>query len=303
MKGYFSSLLGSLTALAIFGVWGIIALFVLMGIFASLSEKPAVEVQDGSVLVLNLNTTIQDAPPSSSFEQAVQESLGGRPQSATYLLKVINTIEHAAGDDSIAALLLHGNLQQEGYGSGLALVSEIRQSLEAFQASGKQVHAYLVNPSQKDYYLASIANEIWINPFGLISLQGLASNAPFLGDTLEKYGIGVQTTRVGTYKSAVELFTRNRMSEADREQKTALLSDLWTSLLVETSRARELSVEQLETLSAQQAFFTAEKAQSAHLIDRVGYLDELIDDLATRYQASAKKHSFRQIDFERNNFV
>lgn len=88
------------------------------------------------------------------------------------------------------------------------------------------------------------------------------------------------------------------MSEADREQKTALLSDLWTSLLVETSRARELSVEQLETLSAQQAFFTAEKAQSAHLIDRVGYLDELIDDLATRYQASAKKHSFRQIDFE-----
>jgi protease-4 len=296
MKGFFQSLLGSLTAFVILCVGGIAACFALISAIATMSEQPLITVQPESVLVLNLSTTIHDAPPMATLNSALQEAMSGQVNSVTYLLKVVDAIERAKTDDDISALLLHGSLLPGGYGSGLAAISEIRLAIEDFQTSGKPVYAYLVSPSQKDYYLASVANEIWVNPFGLISLNGLATNAPFLGGTLEKYGIGVQTTRVGAYKSAVELFTRTNMSEADRQQKIVLLKDLWSSLLSEIRISRGISQQQILNLSAKDAFFTADAAQSALLVDRVGYLDELIDQLAEKYQYQAANETFRQID-------
>jgi protease-4 len=296
MKGFFQSLLGSLTAFVILGVGSIIAVFVFIGVMASIDSETLLELEPGSVLVFDLNTTIQDTPPMGDIGTAIQEALAGGSPSVTYLLKVVDAIERAKTDEDISALLLHGSLLQGGYGSGLAAISEIRQALADFKTSGKTVYAYLVDPSQKDYYLASVADEIWVNPFGMISLNGLATNGPFLGSTLEKYGIGVQTTRVGAYKSAVEMFTRNKMSDADREQKTALLHDLWSTLLAEISASRQMGRLDILQLSAEDAFFTAADAQSANLVDRVGYLDELIDHLANSYEYMAAKKSFQQID-------
>ncbi len=296
MKGFFQSLLGSLTAFIILGVGGMIGCFAFIALFASIGEHPLVEVESGSVLVLDLNTTIQDTPPMADIGIMLQEALNGRPQPVTYLLKVVDSIEQAATDDDISALLLYGNLLQQGYGSGLAAIAEIRQAIDTFKTSGKPVYAYLVNPAQKDYYLTSVADEIWINPFGTLSLNGLASNGPFLGSALEKYGIGVQTTRVGAYKSAVEMFTRTNMSDADREQKTALLNDLWSTLLTEISASRNMSQRDILQLSTDDAFFTATDAQAAKLVDRVGYLDELIDHLANTYQYTASDETFQQID-------
>ncbi len=296
MKGFIQSLLGSLTAFAMLCFGGTLAFFLLIGVLASIGETPVVEVQSDSVLVLDLNTNIQDAPPLSDFEAVLQEALSGEPQPTTHLLQVIDSIHLAADDDAISALLLHGSLQARGYGSGLAAISEVRQAIETFKRSGKPVYAYLVSPTQKDYYLNTVADEIWINPFGTVSLNGLASTAPFLGSALEKYGIGVQTTRVGDYKSAVELFTRSSMSDADREQMTVLLTDLWHSLLSQISTARDIDFTALQQLSAEEAFFTAETAQAAQLVDRIGYLDELIDHLARTYHPAASDHTFRQID-------
>lgn len=296
MKGFFQSLLGSLTAFIIVAVGCSVACIALIGVLASLSEQPLVEIDSGSVLVLDLNTTIMDTPPVADFGTAVQEALSGHSQPVTYLLKVVHAIEFAQSDDAVSALLLQGNLLQDGYGSGLAAVAEIRQAIEFFKTSGKPVYAYLVAPSQKDYYLASIADEVWINPFGMLALNGLATNGAFLGNALKKYGIGVQTTRVGAYKSAVEMFTRTGMSDADREQTTVLLNDLWSTLLTEISSSRQILQDDLLKLSANDPFFTATDAQSVHLVDRVGYLDELIDHLSHTYQRAAAKNTFQQID-------
>jgi len=296
MKGFFQSLLGSLTAFVILAVGCIVALIALIGVLASLGEQPLVEVESGSVLVLDLNTTIMDAPPIADLTAAMQEALSGRPQPITYLLKVVDAIEYAHSDDDVSALLLHGNLLQNGYGTGLAAVSEVRQAIEYFKTSGKPVYTYLVAPSQKDYYLTSIADEVWINPFGMVALNGLASNGVFLGSALEKYGIGVQTTRVGAYKSAVEMFTRTEMSDADREQTTVLLNDLWSSLLAEIRTARNITAPKLLELTTNDAFFTAADAQAAGLVDRVGYLDELIDHLSNTHQRAASQDTFQQID-------
>lgn len=296
MKGFFQSLLGSLTAFFILGVGSAIGFLVLVGIVASIGSESALEIKSGSVLVFDLNTTIQDAPPATDIDVAIQEALSNSDQSATYVLKVTDAIEQAKTDKDISALLLYGNLLSDDYGSGLAAISEIRQALEAFKTSGKRVYAYLLAPSQKDYYLASVADEIWINPFGTISLNGLATNSPFLGNTLEKYGIGVQTTRAGTYKSAIEIFTRTGMSDADREQRTALLNDLWDSLLTEISASRDISQQGIVQLSNKDAFFMANDALTEKLADRMGYLDELIDHLSNTYEYTTQKKTFRQID-------
>lgn len=296
MKGFFQSLLGSLTA----GVMLIFMGFVLLVLFivglASIGSAPSlVEIEPGSVLVFDLNTTIQDAPAYVGFEEALMEALGSG-YSLTYTYKVVDAIERAATDDDIHALLLHGSLQELGYGSGLAAVSEIRQAIFNFKESGKPVYAYIVDPTQKDYYLASIADEIWINPFGLLSLNGLAIDAPFLGSTLKKYGIGVQTTRVGDYKSAVEMFTRDGMSDADREQTTVLLNGIWAQLLGEISTARGISPEQVVQLSRESAFFSADEALSSKLVDKVGYLDELIRHLSETYYEDDYFESFLQVN-------
>lgn len=296
MKGFFQSLLGSLTAFVLLGVLSLIAFIAFISAIASLSEEPLVEVQSGSVLVLDLNTTIHDTPIGVNLEDALEQAITGKAYSATYLLKVVDAIQRAKTDSDISALLLHGNLLQDGYGSGLATVSEIREALADFKTSGKPVYAYLVAPSQKDYYLATVADDIWVNPFGAISLNGLATNGPFLGDTLKKYGIGVQTTRVGAYKSAVEMFTRTSMSDADREQKTTLLNDLWSTLLDEIGSSREIDFKAISKLSNEQAFFTAADAKTANLIDTIGYLDELIDHLSDTYAYSEADESFKQID-------
>lgn len=296
MKHFLQSLLGSLTAFILLGFGCVVACIGFIALLATLGEQPLVDLESGSVLVLDLNTTIQDTPPITDFSVIMQEAVNGQSQSVTYLLQLIDSIEYAATDHNISALLLHGSLIQQGYGSGLAVISEVRQAIDTFKATGKPVYAYLVSPSQKDYYLTSVANEIWINPFGTVSLNGLASNGPFLGQALEKYGIGVQTTRVGAYKSAVDTFTRTSMSDADREQTLALLNDLWVNLLTETSASRAISEQVITQLSNNDAFFTAPDALTARLVDRVGYLDELIDHLVGTYQAAARDDTFQQID-------
>jgi protease-4 len=296
MKVFFQSLLGSLAAGAIFIFWAGVAVVVLiMGLASIGSEPPLVEIEPDSVLVFDLNTTIQDAPVHTGLEAAVLEALG-EGYAATYLLKVVDAIERAAMDDDIAALFLHGSLQNEAYGSGLGVVSEIRQALLRFKATGKPVYAYIVDPAQKDYYLASVADEIWMNPFGLVSLNGLAVDAPFLGSALKKYGIGVQTTRVGEYKSAGEMFTRDGMSDADREQTSLLLGNIWSELLQEIGATRDLGFEQLERLSNETAFFSAEEAMAARLVDRVGYLDELIEYFSQTFEQDDFNESFRQVN-------
>ncbi len=296
---FLSSLLGSLTAFAVLGglaFAGMIYLIVVFSMAAAGSggDKSA-SVPKESVLVVDLWMNITDAPTVRGIDAFMDEAVWGPSTPSLYLLEVVDAIERAANDSHIKALFLHGSLLPENYGSGLATLREVREAIETFQESGKPVIAYTTDPSLRDYYLMSTADTVIMNPFGVLGLNGLASEGMFFGQAFEKYGIGVQTTRVGKYKSAVEMFTRDSMSEPDREQVAALLNDIWDSLLSEIAESRQVDLPELIAQSDREGFFTAWEAADLGLIDEVAYFDEVIEDLETIASYDDLLESFKQV--------
>ncbi|WP_309398093.1 signal peptide peptidase SppA [Cerasicoccus maritimus] len=295
MKDFFKIILGNLAAQAIVVslmlVGCVVFLFMLL---MSGSSKP-IEIADHTVLVVDLWANISDAPETETINNAINQAMEGSYTPNYYLLELIDAIEQAAEDEQIEAIFLHGNLLPVGYGSGLAVLTEVREALLEFKQSGKKIYAYVVDPTMKDYYLMSVADEVYMNPFGLISLNGLSSEGVYLGDALKKYGIGVQATKVGKYKSAVEMFTGNKMSQADREQLSELLDDLWQTILTDISTARGVSKSQILQESDDQGFFIAERAKEIGLVDRVGYFDEVITALKESYAVDEDFGTFRQV--------
>ena len=286
----------NLTALSIALGVCIMGGFFLMIMFALISSnKPAPTVQSDAVLVVDLWMNISDSPPETNLGDVVNQAIYGPEVPRLSLLEVVDGIERAARDDRIEALFLNGSLIPENYGSGLAALREVREAIETFKASGKKVYAYAVDPTMRDYYLMSTADEIILNPFGLLSLNGLASQMMYFGNAFEKYGIGVQTTRVGKYKSAVEMFTGTKMSEPDRLQVTELLEDIWGKMLGDIAERRGLDVADLRSLSDEKGFFTGEMALEAGLVDRLAYLDEVIRDFEDEVGYDAEIESFRQV--------
>ncbi|HTB64281.1 MAG TPA: S49 family peptidase, partial [Opitutales bacterium] len=152
-----------------------------------------------SVLVFDMNVAITDAP-----DHAAASALFNAGTSRLSLYDVVTALDAAADDDHIKAMFMTGSLDSANAASGYAALIEVRQAIERFKAKGKKVYAYLEEPTLKDYYLSTVANEVSINPFGYLSINGIAAQSLFLHDALQKFGVGVQVTRVGKYKSATE---------------------------------------------------------------------------------------------------
>ncbi|MGA2052288.1 MAG: signal peptide peptidase SppA [Opitutales bacterium] len=252
-------------------------------------KEPA--IQPGSILVFDLNVNITDSPAYADASDLFDQN----GSSTISLLEVENAIDAAAKDKNVVGLFLSGSLESDDYGSSYAALREIRQSIAAFKAAGKPVYAYLISPTPKDYYLASTADKIFLNPLGDFSLNGLAAEEIFLGDTLKKYGIGVQVTRVGKYKSATEIFTNSHMSDADREQLTLLLSDIWDQVLSDLAASRNLSVDRLHDLANNPGLYLPADALKDKLVDQLGYFDEVLDALNALAQHDDDLNTFRQI--------
>ncbi len=149
--------------------------------------------------------------------------------------------------------------------------------------------------TEREYYLATVADTMILNPIGTLELNGLGSEQLFLTGALEKYGIGVQVVRVGNYKSAVEPFTRTSLSQENREQTEALLNNLWDSIITTVGESRQLTLEKLQQLVDSQGFLSAKKAKDSGLIDQVAYWDEVITDLEEITGAKLEDKSFRKI--------
>lgn len=288
MKNFFTSMLGALVALIVFTVGGALLFIGLLGAIAAMTEK-TVSVDRGSYLVLDLSSAITDAPPVFDFR-----ALGGDRKATLQLRTVTRTLRAAAEDERIAGVFIKGDTLS-GYGAGYALLKEVRGALNQFRASGKPVKAYLTYATTKSYYLASAADEVTLDPYGMIIMPGLAAQPMFLAGAFEKYGIGVQVTRVGKYKSFVEPFTRKDMSPENREQMQKLLDDIWGSLLADIAVSRNVKPAAIQAAVDREGLIRPEAARTAKLVDRLAYRDEVIDQLKKVTGVRDGKESFKQI--------
>ncbi len=298
MKNFFTSFFATLTALIVFIIGACFVGFLFLGAMIALGQKKPVAVEEGSYLVFDLSANIVDTPAQNEGLDDFMEALGGEPRHELQLRQVTRALQAAADDPSIKGLYLTGSLRAGGYGSGFAALKEVREAVLAFKASGKPVKAYIDYAATRDFYLVSAANEIVLDPYGAIVMPGLASQPMFFAGAFEKFGIGVQVTRVGKYKSAVEPYTRKDMSPENREQIQKLLGDVWGNLTTTIEDARKLPAGDLQKVVDAEGFIRADAAKKAKLVDRVGYLDEVLADLKT---ATGRKNSdkpFKQINLK-----
>lgn len=267
----FASFIGSLAGLFFFFALSAGGLFFFFMAVIMSSSTPQIENQ--SVLVFNLNSQITD----SMGDRPLSTVLGEETPSILTLRQITTAINQAAEDDRITALFLDGSRGNinTGYGS----LSEIRAALENFKNSGKKIVAYNVSAGEQDYFLASIADEIHLNPLGSLEMNGLSSAQLFFADALEKYGIGVQIIRVGQYKSAVEPFTRNEFSPESRLQTEELLTNLWDIYTDEVINPRSLTITNINDIANNIGLLQAQEAKDLGLVDNLSYLDEINDTL------------------------
>jgi protease IV len=295
LKQTLASTIGSCLGLLLFAGFATFSLIFLL-VSATFKETTPV-VDKKSVLVFDLSLNISDSNPGGG-QTALATALSGDSDESLTLRRVVNAIDKASRDPRITALFIDGssgNLEQP---VGLASLREIRRALERFKASGKQILAYDIGLERRDYYLSSVANQIWMNPFGELEVNGLSTQPVFFAKALQKYGIGVQVIRVGKYKSAVEPFLLDRLSPENRQQLQVLLNDLWQEFLTTTATSRDLTTKQLQTLADTQGVLSAEEAKQQRLIDKVAYIDEVRAELQKISQTSNPKTGFNGIDLE-----
>jgi protease-4 len=290
MKNFLTSMLGALAALVIFALGGTVLFFGLLGLIAALGGDKTPSLERGSYVVYDLSANITDAPPPIDFGMFT-----GDGDKTLQLRTVTRALRAAAHDNRIAGVFLKGSVLPLDYGSGYAALREVRAALAEVRAAGKPIHAYLTNATTRDMYLASTATDLAIDPYGMIVMPGLASEPMFYTGAFEKYGIGVQVTRVGKYKSFVEPFTRKDMSPENREQTQTLLDDIWGDLVAEIAQSRGITPAGLQAVVDAEGIIRPEVARAAKLVDRTAYLDEVITDLKNQTGKAATKESFRQI--------
>ncbi len=264
LRNLLAAILGCLFA---FGI-----IFVMFFVFASLfgGSEDAVLVKKNSVLELQLQLPISDYVGGSAddpFASFYAESQG--------LDEILNAIVVAKEDDDIKGISINNNFIL----AGLAQTQAIRTALQDFKTSGKFIYTYGDFYMQKDYYLASVADSIFINPVGILDFRGLASEVLFFKDLQEKTGVKMEVIRHGKYKSAVEPYLANEMSDANRTQIKELIHSLWTSMVEEIADGRNILPKDLNIIADTLGGRTPEFAKASGLIDEIVFHDQYEEKL------------------------
>lgn len=289
MKSFFSSLFGSLAALCLFFGGGLLIALLCLAMIAAMGKKQ-VELERGSYLVLDLSANITEAPPAVDLR-----ILGRHREESLQLRTITRSLRAAAKDDRIRGVFIRGDLNASLSGVGYGTLQEVRAALVEFKASGKPVKAYLTYATTRDYFLASTATELTLDPYGMILMPGLASEPMFFAGAFERFGIGVQVTRVGKFKSYVEPYVRKDMSPENREQIQKLLDDVWGEIVGEIAAARGVKRGEVQQVVDAEGIIRATAAKSAKLVDRVAYRDQVIAELKKDTGRAGSKESFKQI--------
>jgi protease-4 len=261
---FLGNVLATIIGLFVFFMLFFFGIILIGALFGGDSEE--IRVKNDSVIELNLQNIKNDY--AGKYKDPWMEILSDGENVG--VSDIINAIESAKTDNDIKGIsILNDNSEL-----GIAQYKALRDALESFKKSGKFVVAYANSYSQKEYYLNSVANTIYINPVGEFDFKGLSAELMFFKDLQEKSGIKMEVIRHGKYKSAVEPFLDNKMSDANREQTMSLLNSVWSSILFDISKTRTLSVAKLNEIANGLLARTPEMAKAEKLVDVIAYEDE-----------------------------
>ncbi|MDF0556765.1 signal peptide peptidase SppA [Kamptonema sp. UHCC 0994] len=290
LKFTFASLVGNLLGLGLIFTLGFGGLAIL--IVAAASKDSGPQVKDKSVIVLDLSVNINDSKPNATIGEALSDD---RSDTIT-LRSILDALETAKNDPKIVGLYLQGS--SDSGSTGWANLKEVRLALQRFRESKKPIFAYDMDWTEREYYLGSVANTIAVNPLGSLEINGFSSEEMFLAGALEKFGIGVQVTRVGKYKSAVEPFFLKKMSPENRQQTEQWLGDIWSEFLNTVGQSRKLKATQLQAIADDRGTLMADEALNSKLIDKVAYFDEIVAELKKLTGVDKEDKSFKQISLK-----
>lgn len=273
MKQFFKFMFASMTGSFILIV---ILFFIFMGMVlsvASLSKKEVVIVPANSVLQLKLNEEIADRSSSNPFNNFDFSSFNTTKSPG--LNEILQNIKKAKTDDNIKGIFLDlGTIP-----SGIATIEEIRNALLDFKSSKKFIISYSEEYTQKAYYIASVSDKIYLYPEGALDFKGLNGEVMFFKGLLDKLDVDVQILRHGKFKSAVEPFVLDKMSEPNKEQTLKYISGIWNQMLEGISESRKMSVAQLNGIADSFKIQKAQDAVTYKLVDKLMYKDELLAEL------------------------
>ena len=294
MKSFLKTFLATLVAFVVI-VSMTVCGFITVGVMAG--DENEVNIKDKTVLIFKMNSNITEAQQEEYPFGGLERELTGRSSNSLSMTQIIQGLDKAAKDDRISALYLEGNLVSENYGSGPAALLEIRQALGRFKAK-KPIYAYNTGWSKSDLMLVAGASHLYLDPMGAVDMTGLIAEPMFYGDAFKKYGIEVQVTRVGKYKAAVEPFITNKMSDANREQISKMLSDIWSEWKLVIGSDRKLQPEQIQAIADQKGFLLASEAKSVGIIDEIKNYDEVLNELKKLTGKKESDKTFNQVSLQ-----
>ncbi|MCF2444561.1 signal peptide peptidase SppA [Dyadobacter sp. CY345] len=265
MLQFFKYVLATLVGIFAFFV---LSIFIVVGIGSKLSSEEKVVVEDKSVLKLDLNKPIQEIGVENPLAEIGGPFSGN--ENVTGLKDIIDALKSAQKDSKIKGVYL----KAEGPAAGWATLEEIRNQLLEFKKSKKFVVAYGESYSEKGYYLASVADKIYLNPAGAMEWNGMSAEYSFYKGTFDKLEIKPEVFRVGSFKSAIEMFSRENMSDSSKKQSAELIGAIYGNFLKNVSASRGVSVDRLKNFADSLTIENPEAALKNKLVTNLGYWDE-----------------------------
>ena len=263
----------------------ILILFVILivGIVASIDDDKPVDVASNSVLYLNLDQNIKERTPGKSFDNLPIVGSGGGKSIG--FNDIIRALKRAKTDENIECIYL--NVSSPG--AGKATLKEVRDALIDFKTSKKKIIAYSEVYTQDAYYLASVADKVYLNPQGALEFKGFSSQLTFFKGAMEKIGVEAQIIRVGNYKSAVEPFINDKMSDYNRKQVAAYLGGLYNTFLEGIAKSRNIPKDSLYVYANTYRIQQPSDAVKYKMVDGLKYKDEVIDELKSLSETGKKE--------------
>ena len=287
MKDFFKNVAATIVGLFAFGlIMTILGFICIIGMIASSNSKPA--LKDNAVMVLKLQGQIEDRSEDNWLGELTGEQFNNLGMN-----KILSSIRKAKDEEKVKGIYLETGILESDY----ATLQEIRNALADFKKSGKWIIAYGDALSQGGYYLASVANKVYVNPEGNVDWHGIASQPQYIKDVAAKFGVHFTVVKVGKYKSYTETYTEDKMSDANREQVSRYIGGLWQQMLADVSKSRNISKDSLNRYAdGLMVFDDAQLLKSRKMVDGFCYYDE-IRDVVKRQLGLKADETINQVDY------